>query len=213
MTLKIIGPGFGRTGTKSTKDALEILGFAPCHHMFEVFGNPPQVKFWQAFAEGKDVDFREVFAGYQAQIDWPGAHAWRELVQTFPEAKVLLTVRPEESWYRSYSRTIGKFMKVYKDLELPPHIRDMADTMTEMVVIPTFGGVEHSKQAALDAYRKRIEEVRAEIAPERLLVFDVAEGWDALCSFLEVPVPDTPFPHQNRREDFWEAMGGEPSDP
>ena len=213
MTLKIIGPGFGRTGTKSTKDALETLGFGPCHHMYEVFQNPPQVSVWQDVAAGRQVDFKAAFAGYHSQIDWPGAHVWRELSRTFPEAKVLLTRRPEDSWYRSYSRTIGKFMKVYPSLDLPPHIRDMADAMTEMVINPTFGGADHDKDAAIAAYRKRTEEVQAEIAPERLLIYDVAEGWEPLCAFLEVRVPDMPFPHQNRKEDFWEAMGGEPPDP
>lgn len=120
MTLKVIGPGFGRTGTKTVKLALEHLGFGPCHHMYEVFDDPPQVAHWQDFAAGKPVDFTEVFKGYRSQIDWPGAHVWRELAEAFPDAKVLLTRRPEESWYRSYSRTIGKFMRLYKTLDLPP---------------------------------------------------------------------------------------------
>jgi hypothetical protein len=213
MSLRIIGPGFGRTGTKSTKDALETLGFAPCHHMYEVFANPPQVAFWQNIAAGRPVDYGQVFDGYAAQIDWPGAHVWRELADAFPEAKVLLTRRPEASWFRSYSRTIGKFMQIYPTLDLPPHIRDIADVMTEMVVGPTFGGSALDEDRVLAAYRQRTADVEAAIAPERLLVFDVADGWEPLCRFLEVPVPDQPFPHENRREDFWEAMGGEPPDP
>jgi hypothetical protein len=213
MTLKIIGPGFGRTGTKSTKDALEILGFAPCHHMFEVFANPPQVDVWKDIAAGKPVDFKQVFAGYSAQIDWPGAHVWRQLSGAFPEAKVLLTVRPEESWYRSFSSTIGKFLRVYKQLDLPPHITAMSDAMCDMVFEESFGLGTPDKARALAAYRKRTQDVKAAIAPDRLLVFDVAEGWGPLCAFLDVPEPAEPFPHQNVKEDFWQAMGGEPPDP
>ena len=108
MTLKIVGPGFGRTGTKSTKDALELLGFGPCHHMYEVFANPPQVDHWLDVFVGKPVNWEQVFDGYTSQIDWPGAHAWRDLATAFPDAKVLLTKRPEDSWHRSFSRTIGK---------------------------------------------------------------------------------------------------------
>ena len=139
-----------------------------------------------------------------------GAHVWRELVEAFPDAKVLLTRRPEESWYRSYSRTIGKFMQLYKTLDLPPHIRDMADTMQVMVENTTFSGNSSDKDTAIAAYRKRTEDVRAAIPAHRLLVFDVADGWEPLCRFLEVPVPEQPFPHENKRGDFWEALGGEP---
>lgn len=213
MTLKVIGPGFGRTGTKTVKLALEHLGFGPCHHMYEVFDDPPQVAHWQDFAAGKPVDFTEVFKGYRSQIDWPGAHVWRELAEAFPDAKVLLTRRPEESWYRSYSRTIGKFMRLYKTLDLPPHIRDMADTMKIMVENTNFSGNSSDKDTAIAAYRQRTEEVTAAIPSNRLLIFDVAEGWEPLCRFLDVPVPKQPFPHENKRGDFWEALGGEPEEP
>ena len=213
MTLKIIGPGFGRTGTKSTKDALEVLGFGPCHHMYEVLSNPPQVAHWQKIAAGQSVDYREVFAGYRSQIDWPGAHVWRALSETFPEAKVLLTERPEASWYRSYSKTIGKLFRVYRDMPLPPHVRDMMDAITGMLERETFDGPPYEESVALAAYRKRTADVRAAIPAERLLVFDVAQGWQPLCDFLGVAVPDVPFPHENPRDSFWGALGGEPPDP
>jgi hypothetical protein len=213
MTLKIIGPGFGRTGTKSTKDALEMLGFGPCHHMHEVLANPDQVAYWQEIAAGRPVDYNAVFAGYSSQIDWPGAHIWRELAAFFPDAKVLLTMRPEESWYRSYSKTIGKLSRVYRTLPLPPHITDMMDAINGLLERETFQGPPYDKNVALAAYRQRLEDVKAAIPRERLLVFDVAEGWGPLCDFLEVPVPDKPFPHHNLREDFWEVLGGEPPDP
>ena len=213
MSLKVIGPGFGRTGTKSTKTALEQLGFGPCHHMYEVFDNPPQVAYWKDFADGKPVDWHAAFAGYGAQIDWPGAHVWRELSVAFPESKVLLTMRPEDLWWRSFSSTIGKLMQVFKSLELPPHIMEMALTMERMVEHTTFGGSSADKDRSIAAYRQRKVDVQAAIPADRLLVFDVAEGWEPLCSFLEVPVPETPFPHENERETFWQAMGGEPPDP
>ena len=213
MSLKIIGPGFGRTGTMSTKLALETLGFGPCHHMYEVFGNPPQVGHWQAVAAGEKVDWHKVFAGYTSQIDWPGAHVWRELAEAFPDAKVLLTMRPEENWYRSFSTTIGKVFMVREQMQTPPHITHMMEAMDKMVVQPYFQGKSMDKDILLNAYRQRTEDVKAAIAPERLLIFDVAQGWDPLCSFLDVPVPDTPFPHENERDMFWEALGGEPADP
>lgn len=61
MGLKIIGSGFGRTGTMSTKKALEQLGFGPCHHMVEVIQNPAQPPFWRALAEGRQPDWDKIF--------------------------------------------------------------------------------------------------------------------------------------------------------
>jgi Sulfotransferase domain len=93
MALRVIGAGFGRTGTHSLKLALEQLGFAPCHHMYEVRAHPEQLAFWQAAARGELPDWDEVFAGFAAQVDWPGARFWRELAEHFPHAKVILSVR------------------------------------------------------------------------------------------------------------------------
>ena len=209
MALSIIGPGFGRTGTLSLKTALEQLGFGPCHHMEEPFGHPGQVAHWQAIAAGRPVDWNAVFAGYVAQVDWPGAHVWRELAEAFPHAKVVLSMRPEESWWKSYSQTIGKFFAHRHALPMPPHVAAMAEAAAELIVEQTFSGHALDREVALAAYRKREQDVRAAIAPERLLVFDVAQGWEPLCAFLGVPVPEGPFPHRNATAEFWEHFGGE----
>lgn len=211
MSLKVIGSGFGRTGTKSTKDALELLGFGPCHHMYEVVADPAQVVKWQKIAAGEQVDWHDVYKGFQSQVDWPGAHVWRETMQVFPQAKVLHTVRPEEKWLKSFATTIGKMFTVFRDMPIPPHVRDMMEAADSMITQSTFHGRVTDPDVLLAAYRQRTEEVREAVPADRLLVFDVADGWEPLCEFLDVPVPDQPFPHKNLRSDFWESLGGEPS--
>lgn len=211
MPLDVIGSGFGRSGTKSLKAALEQLGFGPCHHMHEVLSDPPQVAHWQAIARGEAPDWDAVFAGYRSQVDWPGAAVWSALAATYPEARVIHTVRPEDLWWNSFSKTIGKLMQRHRDLPFPPHIAAMLDTWGALAGEPTFGGRYADRDVAIAAHRRRIDEVRDTIAPDRLLVFDVADGWEPLCGFLGVSVPDTPFPHHNLRSDFWEALGGEPA--
>jgi hypothetical protein len=211
MALEVIGSGFGRTGTKSLKEALEQLGFAPCHHMHEVVEHPEQVAHWQALAAGEAVDWNTVFTGYRSQVDWPGAHVWRELADAFPDAKVVHTLRPEENWQRSFSRTIGKLFTVYEEMPMPPHFRDMLDAMSHLLRQTTFVDGTQEREAVLAAYRRRTEEVRDTIPADRLLVFDVAQGWEPLCRFLEVPAPDMPFPHRNVGADFWDVLGGEPT--
>lgn len=211
MPLQVISSGFGRTGTKSLKAALERLGFGPCHHMHEIVENPHQVVYWQTLAAGGTVDWEEVFAGYNSQVDWPGAHVWRDLSQAFPEAKVIHTVRPDDKWWASFERTIGKLMHRYDELPLPPHVRDILSAWNGLAGQQTFGGILDNREIALAAYHRRLEEVQAALPPERLLVFDVAEGWEPLCAFLGTETPDEPFPHHNLRADFWEVLGGEPA--
>lgn len=202
MSITVIGSGFGRTGTASLKRALEILGLGPCHHMEEVMTNPEQVAHWQAYVAGEPVDWDEVFAGYRAQVDWPGAHVWRELAAAYPDAKVIHSVRPEEAWWASFSSTIGRMFGGYREMPLPDHVKAMMDAMDVAIIKDTLGGDPTDKERALAAYRRRTEDVRAAIAPERLLVFDVAEGWEPLCAFLGVPVPNEPFPRVNSTQEF-----------
>jgi hypothetical protein len=211
MALSIIGSGFGRTGTKSLKDALERLGFGPCHHMYEILQHPEQVSYWQDLARNEAPNWDDVFAGYRSQVDWPGAHFWRELADAFPKAKVIHTVRPEERWWASFSVSIARLMRVYQEMPIPVHAREILDAWDEFAGKQVFAGRLDDRETALAAYRKHNEDVQATIPPERLLVFDVAEGWKPLCRFLAVPVPDEPFPHKNLRADFWEALGGEPT--
>lgn len=212
MALSVVGSGFGRTGTLSLKTALETLGFGPCHHMEEVLANPSQVRHWQAVVAGEPVDWNAAFAGYRSQVDWPGAHVWRELAAAFPDAKVIHSVRPEESWWRSFSTTIGKVLRIHSRMALPPHGTAMMAASVEIIGNRTFGGEWSDREKALAAYRRRTEEVRAAVPAERLLVFDVAEGWDPLCKFLGVAVPNEPFPRRNARDEFWTLVGGEPPD-
>lgn len=209
MSLKVIGSGFGRTGTMSTKIALEQLGFGPCHHMVEVMGNPNQPAHWKARAEGHEVDWAEVFAGYDAQVDFPGASVWHELSIAFPDAKVIHTERPEDEWWASYSATIGKFFKHRDTLPLPAPIADIFETMDRLIVQGVLGGLD--RESSIAAYRRNNEMVREKTSAERLLIFKPADGWEPLCDFLGCAVPATDFPRSNAREEFWALFGGEPA--
>lgn len=211
MALDVIGSGFGRTGTRSLKDALEILGFTPCHHMDEVFADPAQVEHWLPITRGQPVDLNKAFAGFRSQVDWPGAHVWRDSARIFPEAKVIHSTRPADQWWASFSRTIGKLLNHHRNIPLPPHIAAMMAAIEDFVGQQTFGGNWAIRDAAIAAFRQREADVRATIPKERLLVFDVAEGWEPLCAFLGKPVPDQPFPKRNHAEDFWSDLGGEPA--
>ncbi|SEM21124.1 hypothetical protein SAMN05443999_11574 [Roseovarius azorensis] len=210
MSLKIIGSGFGRTGTMSTKLALEQLGFGPCHHMVEVMQNPEQPAHWAAIAAHRPVDWEAVFHGYTSQVDWPGAAVWRQTTVAFPDARVIHTERPEVDWWRSFNTTISKFFTKAPAMDLPPHIQDIFRIMSGWFLKETFE--DHTdRDCAIAAYRANNQAVRDLIPADRLLVFHVADGWEPLCNFLDVPVPDTPFPRSHPRDEFWAHFGGEPA--
>lgn len=207
MALGVIGAGFGRTGTMSLKMALEQLGFGPCHHMEEVFQNSGQLPHWQAAAAGGGVDWDEVFDGYLSAVDWPSAHYWRQLAGHFPAAKVVLSLRPAEKWWNSYSRTIRKILADRAAIE-DPYVRDIAEMGNTIITEQTFGGAPAEKDACLAAYRRRRDDVVSAIPADRLLEFDVAEGWAPLCAFLDCPLPAGAFPRSNSVEEFWQVFGG-----
>ena len=106
MTLRVVGAGVGRTGTHSLKLALEQLLGGPCYHMFEVMQHPEDIAQWQLAAEGGAPDWKQLFEGYDAAVDWPAASFWRELAGVFPDAKILLSTRPTDEWWKSADRTI-----------------------------------------------------------------------------------------------------------
>jgi hypothetical protein len=193
MALKVFGAGFGRTGTASMKQALEILGLGPCHHMWEVMSNPAQLALWRAAARGALPDWDEAFAGYRSAVDWPSAYFWREVSAHYPEAKVLLTVRSAESWYESMDRTI---LPVLRTSTNPDSIG------VRLVGGRVFGGRLDDRAHAIAVYEKNIADVQAAFPPERLLTYRLGDGWQPLCRFLGMPVPDMSYPQSNSTEQF-----------
>jgi hypothetical protein len=207
MTLQVIGAGFGRTGTNSLKLALEELGFGPCHHMFELRDHPQQLGFWQAAARGETPNWDQVFEGYKSQVDWPGARYWRELAAHFPDAKVILSVRPEESWFKSVMATIYPAMAAHQSHESADR-RARSQMAFETIVQQTFDGRMDDRDHAIAVFRRHIEDVQNSIPPERLLTYRAGEGWEPLCRFLGVAVPGTPFPRANTTEAFQAKVAG-----
>lgn len=201
MALQVIGTGFGRTGTKSLKLVLEQLGFGPCHHMIEVREKPELLPHWEAAARGETPDWDALFTDFRATVDWPAAEYWRELTAHYPDAKVIHTQRPSEAWLASIRRTIFPSLKDRHDRkeEMDRRRGDMAHAL---IVEGTFSGRIDDDAHCIDVFEAHNAAVREAIPPERLLVFEVAEGWGPLCAFLDVPVPDEPFPHTHTSDEF-----------
>jgi len=199
MTLQIIGAGFGRTGTSSLKAALERLGFSKCHHMREVFPTRFQGEAWHALAHGGEADWEAIFDGYAAACDWPSSAYWEELYRHYPESKVILTQRDQERWYQSTVETIYPISTGFPRwlLKLRSHLQTIMAMIDATIWQGLFDGKFEDKEYAIQVYRETAERVKRGVAPNRLLVFEAKEGWEPLCAFLGVPVPDGPYPHVN----------------
>lgn len=202
MTLSLIGAGFGRTGTLSLKHALETLGLR-CHHMIEVIRSPADVAAWLDAAEQGDADWDELLAGYDATVDWPCCHFYRQLAETYPDAKLLLSVRDPLSWYESMSATTLRVIR--ERMKSAPDSRNLG---MELVVKGAFKGDIDDPGHAVNIFNQHVEEVRTAIEPERLLVYEVSQGWEPLCEFLGLPVPVEPFPRVNSRDEFDDIFFG-----
>lgn len=204
MGLQVIGAGFGRTGTMSLKLALEQLGYVKCHHMLEVFANPAQSKLWQDIAEGATPDWDKAFEGFAAAVDFPSCACWRELAARYPEAKVVLTVRSSESWFASASQTIFAIGKVAPPwmLWLVPHLKRIFGMHEALIRQRVFEGDYDTKAHAIAIYDRHNAAVKAAIPAERLLVYELKQGWAPLCAFLGKPVPASPMPNVNDLAEF-----------
>ena len=201
--LKVIGVGVGRTGTYSLKLALNELGFGPCFHMEEVAKKlPVQLPLWQAALKGR-ADWSAIYDGYESAVDWPTARFFRELHAAYPKAKFILSHRSPRSWAESFGATIYKLIS--KPDQAPEHLQEwlaMAGEVIRQTGIPAGADVA-GLEAAFSAH---VEAVKAAIPADRLLVYEVKEGWEPLCTFLGVPVPDAPFPRTNNRSEFWDLI-------
>jgi len=203
MPLEVIGAGVGRTGTYSLKLALNELGLGPCFHMEEVLINAPkQIPLWAAAASG-DTDWKTIFEGYASAVDWPTCRFFRDLSSAYPEAKFILTHRNPETWAQSFAETIYKLLAGAD--QAPDKMRDWLDMAQQIITQTGFppGLDKAGLQAAFSAHN---DAVKAAIPASQLLVYQVKEGWGPLCSFLEVPVPDIPFPRTNDRTEFWDLV-------
>ncbi len=216
--MKVIGAGLPRTATLSQHAAMEILGFTPVYHMATLF-ELNQGADWRAVLDGKRPAV-ELLQGYEATVDWPGSYYTKDLVEAFPEAKVVLSERPPEAWANSMVKTIwGLFyadnlMRHLSDARgsIDPGWRAYIEMMKEMWfnagLFEAGDGPGTTPEYLAKAFVRRNDELKAALPADRLLVWSAKDGWEPLCEFLEVPVPDQPFPQINDSGHFAEWMIG-----
>ena len=179
------------------RKALNILGVGPTHHMFELVEDSPLTQLWRDLANGAEPDWEKLFHGYNACVDWPSAFYWRELVEVYPDAKVLLTMRSPESWWNSFSKTILKYIQ---------NADDQTGLSFTLVANQVLSGRPEDRDHAISVYKQNIGDVLNTVAPERLLVHNLGDGWKPLCRWLDLPVPEMDYPRGNTTLDMADRM-------
>ena len=189
--------GLERRG--SLKRALEELGFGPTYHMQEVMRRPSHVAKWLRYARTGAVVWEDLFSGFESGVDFPVSCVWDTLAAHYPDAKVILTVRDPQMWWASTASTIYRMRSMFPRWVMRglPTTRRWIEMTDALVWDGIFDGRFADRDHAVAVFERHVAHVRATCSPERLLVFDVAEGWEPLCAFLEVPAPSTPFPRLN----------------
>jgi len=208
-SLKVIGAGCGRTGTASLKKALEMLGFDPCYHMFEVISRGHEARWEAAFARPDAADWAALTEGFKSAVDFPASLAYRELMAANPEAKVVLSVRDAKSWSASVRDTIWNGYGEELSWVAWPFRRTF-QRMTALMRARFFGDKDGGVASGAVYDDKRLQEcfnswnaqVIATVPSERLLTFQAKDGWGPLCKFLGVPEPAEPFPNVNDTVQF-----------
>lgn len=198
--LELFNAGLGRTGTTSLKAALDVLGLGPSFHMFDIVSDEQRLRQWESVVcDGERPDWNALFDGCRSAVDGPCAVYYEQLAEAFPDAKVILTVRDAESWWRSTYDTLYQF--VLRSAEHPPapgsHQARLLRVTSAMVWDGLFGGRFTDQEYAMEAYRRHNEDVVSALGADRVLVYDVREGWEPLCAFLGTEVPDVAFPRAN----------------
>ena len=178
------------------REALDILGLGPCHHMFAVSGSEKQKSMWRSLVQGSYHEWDTLFSGFSCCVDWPSAYYWEELSTFYPDAKIILTRRSAESWWASFEKTIL------------PSIQNSTDSDSlglSLIHNKVFSGNPGNKEHAITVYEENIKKVIATTAPERLHIHNLGDGWESLCAFLKMPVPKQPYPSRNNTKQFHAA--------
>jgi hypothetical protein len=214
--MELIGAGWGRTGTMSLKTALEILDM-PCYHMIECLKHDDHSLLWIKAAKGEAVDYDSILSGYKATVDWPAAPFYKQLMERYPNAKVIVTTRDPAKWYKSMHDTVWTIYQVLRSapwyVKQFPGRGPVGRLQREMLRTSIWDGdlqgiFGSDPDKAQQLFLQHIEEVKQFVPADRLLVFEVSQGWGPLCEFLGKPVPEQPFPHVNDTKSMKRIIAG-----
>jgi hypothetical protein len=216
--LHVIGTGYGRTGTTSLTAALVQLGFGPCLEAGDVFRNPRLIRPLLAAVEGKPTNWEEIFAGYKSTVCEPVTPCWRQVVEYYPEVKVVHTVRDPEQWISSIQGTLLKRRRhintwygkvaIRVSSTLGTGLAPLIELFTRTLEGQALKSLAEGKpERAIEQFQAHTDQVIKTVPADRLLIYDIRDEWGPLCEFLGVPVLAEPFPLKSTTAEIASGRG------
>lgn len=209
--IQVICAGLGRTGTMSLTDALTALGYKSYHYV-EVSHSDQWAKVARGEATSDPVIDLIADEGYTAVLENPCSDIYQDILQKYPKAKVILTVRDSPEKFEASWKTLFETMVITEEkfswrfpsfwgyIPLFSNLREIRQFMgTTHLGLPrgalTHGWRDKPNGWIGEQYTRHNQHVRENVPADQLLVFNVKEGWKPLCDFLECEVPEGDFPH------------------
>eukprot|EP00928_Gymnodinium_smaydae_P033907 TRINITY_DN24151_c0_g1_i1.p1 TRINITY_DN24151_c0_g1~~TRINITY_DN24151_c0_g1_i1.p1 ORF type:complete len:271 (-),score=39.65 TRINITY_DN24151_c0_g1_i1:145-957(-) len=205
---KVIGAGWGKTGTTSLYEALSKLGYKVYHSTMGV-GNSPWLLPWlTVLRSNSSQDLARLASlvisrGYDAITSEPGSVFTRQLLAAFPKAKVILTTRADpQLWFDSFmSEVYSRYLETFQPIRSQPNmfvwralIRTLMSKTRNCAFRHRRWGIEVDAEACIESYIRHNVNIKRHVPARQLLHFRVEEGWVPLCDFLNVSVPSLLFP-------------------
>jgi len=204
--MKLICAGMPKTGTKSITKALRHLGFTVFDWEEQTFDF---LDHWlDVFQNGVKPDARRIYQNADAVVDIPGNFFWEEILEAFPDCKVILSERDEDSWVKSLVKHLeisqaqaSLICILYNNM-----INLLSPTRRKFTYIldchrGSILGYSRGNTGSTCVFRKRYRihnhRVKSIVSRDKLLVYNVQQGWKPLCDFLGCEVPAAAFPHEN----------------
>ena len=206
LLMKVICAGIGKTGTKSIAKALRHLGFTVFDFEEQTFDF---VDHWvDVFQNGAKPDVKRLYQNADACTDMPGNLFFEEILEAFPDCKVILSVREEDSWIESVARQLDSLyaLRTKTRTMLSPTARKV-DYVLDSFLNAAIGSCNtKSTYVIRKGYRIHNQRVKSIVRADKLLVYNVKEGWKPLCDFLECDVPTIAFPRVNVKAEITKTI-------
>ena len=203
------------------QEALGILGYPNPYHYASLFRNVKDSDYWQELLDAKfnhnqridgQMHFDKLLGHCGAVSDVPCVLFWEELVEAYPDAKVVIVERTEDQWARSFEELVdgalnpvATYVLRYTDPAWLGRINVLAQAWIEAFLGTS--NLAKGKKNMRSAYRAHYATIRAKVPREKILEYKLGSGWDPLCKFLGKDVPDVPFPHRNEAKMLQNAIG------
>jgi tetratricopeptide (TPR) repeat protein len=181
---KIFGIGLSRTGTTSTTSALRTLGFNAIH-----WWNP----LTRELISESDIYLFDAFLDVSVSAEFEAYY------EKFPNSYFIYTMRPLESWKRSYD-VLNERTYCTSDFRILKTQVPRYEAQFAAIGMSLYFNFD-SPEEAFRNYDQRVKRFFADKPRNRFLEFDIfaGDGWEKLCPFVQRPIPEQAFPWDNAR--------------